>query len=82
MVQSGNETRPRAGGGFPVAPKAYLNDGILDLMVVVDFQMRELGVVLGELENIDDPRESLHALSAEPRVRDPGATTASDQPRR
>jgi diacylglycerol kinase family enzyme len=55
MVQSGNETRPRAGGGFPVAPKAYLNDGILDLMVVVDFRMRELGVVLGELENIDDP---------------------------
>jgi len=45
----------QAGGGFPVTPKAYLNDGLLDLMVLADFQARELGLVLHELENLDDP---------------------------
>jgi diacylglycerol kinase family enzyme len=46
----------QAGGGFQVTPKAYLNDGLLDLMVIADFQARELGLVLDELQRFDDPR--------------------------
>jgi lipid kinase YegS len=46
----------QAGGGFQVTPKAYLNDGLLDLMVIADFQTRELGLVLDELQNFDDPK--------------------------
>lgn len=46
----------QAGGGFPVTPKAYLNDGLLDLMVIADFQPRELGRVLDELRKFDDPQ--------------------------
>jgi lipid kinase YegS len=46
----------QAGGGFRVTPKACLNDGLLDLMVIADFHARELGLVLDELQNFDDPR--------------------------
>jgi lipid kinase YegS len=46
----------QAGGGFQVTPKAYLNDGLLDLMVIADFHVRELGLVLDELQRFDDPR--------------------------
>jgi lipid kinase YegS len=46
----------RAGGGFQVTPKACLNDGLLDLMTIADFQARELGLVLDELQRFDDPR--------------------------
>jgi lipid kinase YegS len=46
----------QAGGGFQVTPKAYLNDGLLDLMVIADFRARELGLVLDELQNFDDPQ--------------------------
>jgi diacylglycerol kinase family enzyme len=45
-----------AGGGFEIAPKAYLNDGLLDLMVIADFHPRELGLVLDEWQHFDDPR--------------------------
>ena len=38
-----------AGGGYQVAPKALLNDGLLDLMVIADVDIREFGVLLGEL---------------------------------
>jgi lipid kinase YegS len=46
----------QAGGGFQVAPKACLNDGLLDLMVIADFHARELGLVLDELQHFDDPQ--------------------------
>jgi lipid kinase YegS len=46
----------QAGGGFQVTPKAYLNDGLLDLMVIASFRPRELGLVLDELQNLDDPQ--------------------------
>jgi lipid kinase YegS len=46
----------QAGGGFQVTPKAYLNDGLLDLMVIADFETRELGFVLDELQSFDDPQ--------------------------
>jgi lipid kinase YegS len=46
----------QAGGGFEIAPKAYLNDGLLDLMVIADFHPRDLGLVLDEWQDFDDPR--------------------------
>ena len=57
----------QAGGGFPVTPKAILNDGLLDLMVIADFQARELGVVLDELQNLDDPRNRFVHYRRSPR---------------
>ncbi len=45
----------QAGGGFQVTPKAYIDDGLLDLMVLQDFQTRDLGLVLNELQDFDNP---------------------------
>ena len=45
----------QAGGGFQVTQKAYLDDGLLDLMVIGDFMTRDLGVVLDELQDFDNP---------------------------
>ena len=41
-----------AGGGYQVAPKALLDDGLLDVMVVVDVDVREFGLLLSELMNL------------------------------
>ena len=46
----------QAGGGFQVTPKACVNDGLLDLMVIADFQPKDLGLVLDELQNFADPQ--------------------------
>ena len=46
----------QAGSGFPVTPRACLNDGLLDLMVIADFHARELGLVLDELQHFGDSR--------------------------
>ena len=45
----------QAGGGFPVCPSALLNDGLLDLMVVHDVDLLELGVLFSELSNMESP---------------------------
>jgi lipid kinase YegS len=47
----------QAGGGFQVTPKALLDDGLLDVMFIADFQARDLGTVLAELQdfaNVDN----------------------------
>jgi lipid kinase YegS len=41
-----------AGGGYPITPKALLDDGLLDVMVVLDVEVREFGALLGELMNL------------------------------
>jgi lipid kinase YegS len=41
-----------AGGGFQVTPRALLNDGLLDLMLIVDFEVLEFGVLISELFNL------------------------------
>lgn len=43
-----------AGGGYPVAPKALLDDGLLDLMVIRDVDMREFGLLVNELSTLGD----------------------------
>jgi len=45
----------QAGGGFQVTKKAILDDGLLDVMVIADFQTADLGVVIDELQRFDDP---------------------------
>ncbi len=42
----------QCGGGYQVAPKALLNDGLLDVVVVHDVQMQQFGLVLNELLNL------------------------------
>ena len=41
-----------AGGGFEVAPHALLDDGLLDVMIVLDAEVKDFGVLLGELMNL------------------------------
>jgi lipid kinase YegS len=38
----------QAGGGFQVTPNAFLDDGLMDVMVIFDFQTRDLGLVIQE----------------------------------
>ena len=45
----------QAGGGFQVTQKALLDDGLLDLMVIGQFQTRDLGLVVNELQTFDSP---------------------------
>jgi lipid kinase YegS len=42
----------QAGGGYKITPKAFINDGLLDVMAIRDFPMRDLGIVLNELQNL------------------------------
>jgi len=39
----------QCGGGYQVAPDALLNDGLLDVFVVHDAEVQQLGFVLNEL---------------------------------
>ena len=41
----------QAGGGFQVTRNAYLNDGLMDVMFITDFQTKELGLVIQELQD-------------------------------
>jgi diacylglycerol kinase family enzyme len=41
----------QAGGGFQVTPNAYLDDGLMDAMFITDFQTKDLGLVIQELQD-------------------------------
>ena len=41
----------QAGGGFQVTPNAYLDDGLVDVMAITDFQTRELGLVIQKFQD-------------------------------
>jgi lipid kinase YegS len=45
----------QAGGGLQVAQKAFVNDGLLDLTVMSAFEMKDLGIVVEELQDFDNP---------------------------
>ena len=42
----------QCGGGYQVTPKALLNDGLLDVVVVHDADVQQFGLVLNELLNL------------------------------
>ncbi len=42
----------QCGGGFQVTPRALLNDGLLDAMVVHDTDIQQFGTLLTELSNL------------------------------
>lgn len=50
----------QAGGGLPVAPKAALDDGRLDLMVIHDIGLLQAAEVLSELRHMNVDEESLY----------------------
>jgi len=50
-----------AGGGYPVTPKALLDDGLLDLMLISDFEPREFAPLLGELMKLG-AEENQHTI--------------------
>ena len=41
----------QAGGGFQVTPNASLDDGLMDVMVISDFQTKDLGLVIQEAQD-------------------------------
>jgi lipid kinase YegS len=41
----------QAGGGFQVTRNAILNDGLMDVMFITDFQTKEFGLVIQELQD-------------------------------
>jgi YegS/Rv2252/BmrU family lipid kinase len=45
----------QAGGGFQVTRKAFLDDGLLDVMAIGSFETKDLGIVLNELQDFDNP---------------------------
>ncbi len=45
----------QAGGGFQVTRKAVLDDGLLDVMAIESFETKDLGIVLNELQDFDNP---------------------------
>lgn len=54
-----------AGGGIRVAPHAMLDDGLLDVMVISNFEMSDLGTVINELQNFDNQNNKfVHYLRA------------------
>ena len=46
----------QAGGGYRVAPDALLNDGLLDVMGIVDLDVKQLGAVFSELNDMTAPQ--------------------------
>ena len=42
----------QCGGGYQVTPRAKLNDGLLDVMVIHDIEVAQLGTILSELLNL------------------------------
>jgi lipid kinase YegS len=46
----------QAGGGQPLAPNALIDDGLLDVMVVTEFPLREVSTVINELNRPEGGR--------------------------
>jgi lipid kinase YegS len=44
----------QCGGGFQVTPRAFLNDGLLDVMVVHDTEIQQFGTLLTELSKLGE----------------------------
>ncbi|HEB68503.1 MAG TPA: lipid kinase YegS [Desulfobulbus sp.] len=42
----------QAGGGIPLTPKAYIDDGLLDLLYIRRFPLTDLGTVIQELSSL------------------------------
>ena len=45
----------QAGGGFQVTPNAFLDDGLMDVTALADFQTKELGLVISEFQDFANP---------------------------
>jgi len=45
----------QAGGGFQVTPNAFLDDGLMDVTALSDFQTKELGLVISEFQDFANP---------------------------
>lgn len=50
VLAAGNARQ--AGGGFQVTRNAYLDDGLIDVMAITDFQTKDLGLVVQELQDL------------------------------
>ncbi|TWT85127.1 putative lipid kinase YegS [Planctomycetes bacterium CA13] len=59
----------QCGGGQQVAPKAYLNDGLLDFMIVHDVDMQSFGQVLSEILTLGDESNEYVSYAQLPSLR-------------
>src|SRR5690606_1369209 len=59
MIMLGIGNGRLAGGGFRVAPRALLDDGLLDLVIVPDVGIPETGSLVSEMIRLDteDPQQ-------------------------
>jgi lipid kinase YegS len=59
----------QCGGGQQVAPRAYLNDGLLDVMIIHDVDVQSFGQVLAELLTLGDESHELVSYAQFPSLR-------------
>ena len=64
----------QAGGGYALTPRAYIDDGKLDLMIIHDVTMARIGTLVAELADVEAAEEfidyrqarSIHLTTDEP----------------
>jgi lipid kinase YegS len=59
----------QCGGGQQVAPRAYLNDGLLDFTIIHDVDVQSFGQVLAELLTLGDESNELVSYAQLPSLR-------------
>jgi lipid kinase YegS len=59
----------QCGGGLQVAPKAYLNDGLLDFTIIHDVDIQSFGQVLGEIMTLGNEENELVSYAQLPSLR-------------
>lgn len=52
----------QAGGGQVLAPNAFINDGLLDVVMVLDFPFISVGQVISEIRNPSSPGEFVNSF--------------------
>ncbi len=59
----------QCGGGLQVAPRAYLNDGLLDFTIIHDVELQSFGQVLAELLTLGDETNEFVSYAQLPSIR-------------
>ncbi len=72
----------QCGGGYQVTPRAKLNDGLLDVMVIHDIEVAQLGTILSELLNLGAEENRFVAYAQVPSLKIESSQPSADEPGR